>query len=241
MGFGSQFLNFFVNRCPSCGLSATTVCARCWYVLNEVGHASGSGSRGLFLIETEPFKQRALYRWDDRAVRPASILRDVIVSSKEHPSRELMQLWAAEMSARARADGALSGKRDWLVIPPPGRSGYGERDHAGALAEALALANPGTLQEELEMLERVGESRRARAKSQKLKSRDERSRIEFRVSDFAKSRVRRAAGFLFVDDVIATGATAKAAWIALGKPRAFESWAIAFKVRELEPTPESVV
>ncbi|CAN5729819.1 hypothetical protein BH10BDE1_BH10BDE1_30220 [soil metagenome] len=207
--------------------------------MNEVGCAVGGSARGLHVVETEPFTQRVLFNWDDRIARPASILRDVILSQKEHPSFEMSRLWANEFTLRARLDGALSTKRNWILVPPPGRSGYGESDHAGALVEALAAANRGHLVAEVETFERVGESRRAKLKSQKLKTREERSTIEFRLSDFAKSRVRRAPGFIFVDDVIATGATAKAAWIALGKPRAFESWAIAFKVRELPIRTES--
>ncbi len=247
----SQMLNFFINRCPSCGLSATTICARCWYILNEVGSPQKGQSTGLHLIGTEPFTQRALYLWDDRVARPAGVLRDALLASKETPAPEMIRMWAAELSSRAFFDGSLGGKRDWLVVPPPGRSGYGENDHAGALAEALAVANRNHLIAEVEILERVGESRRMkrtsfktalhRTVSQKVKSRAERSDIEFRVSPIAKNRIRQARGFIFIDDVIATGATARAAWIALGKPRAFESWAIAYKVRENAVTfkPES--
>jgi predicted amidophosphoribosyltransferase len=234
----SKIFNFFLNRCPSCGLSATTICARCWYVLNDIGGRNGVIPRGLYNPESGPFTQRVLYLWDDRVPRPASILRDMILSAKVNPTPESLQLWASELTVRARMCGALSGKRGWLVIPPPGRSGYGERDHAGGLAEALAAANVDYFLPETGALERVGESRRA--KSQKLKSRDERLRVEFRIAESAKNRIRHAPGFLFIDDVIATGATARAAWAALGKPHAFESWAIAYKVRESDRRLETI-
>lgn len=199
-------------------------------MLNEVGRASSNGAGDLLLVETEPFNQRVLYRWDDRNSRPADVLREVILASKEMPSGEMMRLWASEFYRRAMIGKLLGARRNWVLIPPPGRSGFGEPDHAGALAEMLSTMSGGSLWFEGDAFERVGKSRRE--KSQKEKSRAERAAIAFRVSESAKHRFPRAAGFIFIDDVIATGATARAAWIALGKPRAFESWAIAFKVPE---------
>ena len=245
MRFLSEFVNFLVNRCPSCGLSAATICARCWFILNEAGEASGPRSQtlssgaarlspaaqSLLTVEIEPFVQRVLYLWDDRHPRPANVLREVILTSKEHPSQEMMRLWAGEIYRRATLGGLLVSKRDWILIPPPGRSGLGEEDHAGAMARELSAVCGGALTFENHVLERVGLGRQQKF-SQKTKSRTERSKIEFRISIPARKRIERAAGFIFIDDVIATGATAKAAWIALGKPRAFESWAIALKVRE---------
>lgn len=125
-------------------------------------------------------------------------------------------------------DGLLASRRNWVLIPPPGRSGIGEDDHAGALASALTAVSGGNFWCETQAFERVGKARI----SQKTKSRAQRSEIEFRVSVPAKKRIERAAGFIFIDDVLVTGATARAAWVALGRPRAFECWAIAAKVRE---------
>lgn len=236
MSIVSAFASFLLDRCPSCGLSATTLCARCWYVLNEVGEHRSPAARGLLTIETEPFVQRALYWWDDRVPRPSNILREVILASKEHPSSATMNLWAREFCRRAMLDGLLSSRRNWVVIPPPGRSGMGEDDHAGALASAFTAVSGGGFFCEIHAFERVGKSR----SSQKTKSRGERAEIEFRIAVPAKKRLERAAGFIFIDDVLATGATARAAWVALGRPHAFECWTIAAKVREeiKEPTIE---
>jgi predicted amidophosphoribosyltransferase len=226
MGFVSAFASFLLDRCPSCGLSATTLCPRCWYILNEINEPHAE--RGLLVVATEPFIQRVLYRWDDRKLRQADILRDVILASKENPRFKMMELWGAEFYRRAMLDGLLASKRDWIIVPPPGRSGGGEHDHAGALGYALAEISGDRLFYENFAFERAGQNR----KSQKTKSRKERGEIKFQVSDIGWCAIQNAEGFIFIDDVIATGATAKAAWVALGKPRKFECWAIAAKVRE---------
>lgn len=228
----SGLLDFFLNRCPSCGLAATTVCARCWYVLNDVG-AQSERPRGLFVGSVEPFIQRGLYLWDDTSDSASSILRDVILASKGTPSPALTNLWAHEFHRRGMIDGLFSSRRDWIVVTPPGRNGSGENDHAGALAKAFVEMSDGRLSLRRSLFEHRKDSNRENSStSQKLKSKKERSKIAFRISGMDPWRLDRAPGFLFIDDVIVTGATARAAWIALGRPRAFESWAIALRGRQ---------
>lgn len=232
----SDLFDFFLNRCPSCGLAATTICARCWYVLNEVG-VDSENRRGLFVGSVDPFTQRGLYRWDESSDHASTILRDVILSSKGTPSVAMTNLWAHEFHRRGTIDGLFSGRRDWIVVTPPGRAGSGTEDHAGALAKALVDRSCGQLILRPALFERrkpsiFDKSSIPKAEtSQKIKSRRERSNIEFRMKDSDSQRLGRVPGFLFVDDVIVTGATARAAWIALGRPRAFEAWAIALRSR----------
>ena len=230
----SGLLDFFLNRCPSCGLAATTICARCWYVLNDVG-ARSERPRGLFVGSVEPFTQRGLYRWEDDSDTASTILRDVILASKGSPSEALTNLWAHEFHRRGMIDGLFSSRRDWIVVTPPGRNGFGENDHAGSLAKAFVARSDGRLILRQSLFERRRESdRKKSSSSQKLKTKTERSEITFRISGGEGSRLDRVPGFIFIDDVIVTGATARAAWIALGRPRAFESWAVALRGRPVD-------
>jgi predicted amidophosphoribosyltransferase len=64
--------------------------------------------------------------------------------------------------------------------------------------------------------------------AQKLKKRKERKQKEF---VFLGYSVDKTKNFVFVDDVVATGSTAKAVWLALGKPSLFHIWSLTYRPR----------
>lgn len=223
----SRAFDFVLNRCPSCGLSAETVCVRCWLRLNPQALP-----KALITAETKPFHQRVLYVWNDTIEISADILRDLILSSKQKPLKNLMRHWAFEFHRRVVLEGTSGNYRGWLVIPAPGRSGVGELDHAGMLAFEIARVWGKNLIFAGDVLERVGNS--TTKASQKLKSKKARGERKYQVSEKWRDTIDNAVGVLFVDDVIVTGSTAKAAWEALGRPLNFECWAIAFKEKQLD-------
>ncbi|MES2857361.1 MAG: hypothetical protein V4692_15935 [Bdellovibrionota bacterium] len=113
--------------------------------------------------------------------------------------------------------------RSAVFIPAPSS----KKDHAFLLAK---VASSLTRSEYFSPLEAIGDLRR-----QRDKSKEERSNREFRiktdmvnlVNDLVDSRRQ----FIFIDDVITTGATVLAAFEALGRPKKFEAWSLARRPR----------
>lgn len=224
--------NFFwqvLSRCPGCGETALELCRECEALL-----ATRAESAGLVTIPTHrDFPMRALYRWEAApsgtpVSKPAQVIQAAIIAMKERSAlerghRPLIERMAERLLLRARQLEHWPEIRTWSVLAPPGRSGRFEFNHAGRLAAAFAEGAGMHLERGL-----TGERHRA----QKLLSRRARSEIRFK---FCKAPAERPR-FLFLDDVLATGATARAVWQALGRPAQFEAWALAYREPRLAGT-----
>lgn len=68
--------------------------------------------------------------------------------------------------------------------------------------------------------------------AQKLKRRRDRKRKSF---EFLGNSIDKSSNYIFIDDVVATGSTATAAWYALGKPEFFQIWSLAYRPRLAPP------
>jgi hypothetical protein len=108
-----------------------------------------------------------------------------------------------------------------LVLCPPARRG--SFNHARLIAESFFQF----WQAETTLLELVSNSS-SRGARQKQRSVEERKAISFQGLKVDLSRFEQ---ILFVDDVITSGATAKAAFLACGESGCFEAFAIADRVK----------
>ena len=231
MSLISHWLDEWLGRCPSCGSKALAICDHCRRCLNEATFKDISAEPLL----TDPphvpslFDRRFLYFWDDARGTSARVLREMILSSKGATSEALVGFWCQEFVRRAMIGNDLAKKRNWMVLSPPPKNRGVELDHAGRLAQGLSRLLDSDLRFEPGVLVRASEHRFF--SSQKSKSKSERVAIEFKIAPHLKQVVEKTEGFLLMDDVVATGATAEAAWRALGRPHAFEVWAIAHRTQ----------
>jgi hypothetical protein len=178
------------------------------------------------VVDRSPFVSRALYVWNDE-IRQSSIIRNAILASKGRANREVYRTFAEEIFRRSVAEDLWRERRNWVFIVPPSVRNLA-RDHAMELAGQLAIFTGNSLPEDP-----VFEPGSINLPQQKTKSRKDRELKHFSLSRGmslgARNRLLGASGFLFLDDIIASGSTSRAAWSALGKPAAFEAWAIAWR------------
>jgi predicted amidophosphoribosyltransferase len=147
-----------------------------------------------------PFPHESLLAWTELDSRPGELVKAL----KGRHSRRGYRRLAIEMLKR------WSPRKALFVVPP---SKSGGPDHAWVLAAELASLSGGDFCSPFVAVGDEGE--------QKAKGRQERQDLKFRLK--FKPTVE---AFIFVDDLMTTGATAKAAWKALGEPR-FSAWTVA--------------
>lgn len=203
--FGA-ILDRVLGLCPACGAASPGVCSKCWASWKR---------EGPLVLRTQPFLQRSLRRWD--ASNQKSIQR-LVLSMKVRPRSTTLRLWAGELSLALAAEW---GSKGFYVVHPPGRSGRRELDHAGGLASAVAERLQVRLGPELIRVQA------RRSWGQKRAGREARRELGFAIQE-ASSEVRLMPQepIVFIDDVLTSGATAEAAWRALGEPAQFQAWAI---------------
>lgn len=175
------------------------------------------GDNNLFHQEIHKLAVYTLYEW---LPGRQEVLSKLVHILKGRTGEKLWQYYAEEFIRRRWSEKVS--KKSYLLVPAPARDG--SKDHAHCFAKGLSHAGVG-----YEIYNCL--SRGSIQGSQKKRARSERERAvlywaeNFTYVDF----VAKAAGkhVIFVDDVVTTASTARAAWRTLGKPRDFAVWALA--------------
>ncbi len=110
---------------------------------------------------------------------------------------------------------------DVAFVPAPSKN-LEQPDHAYMIAKSLSNLSGRPL---IKALQRVDED------SQKQLNRSERLRSKLALNAGFSIEQGRIQSIIFIDDVVTTGATAHAAHLALGKPKNFKVWTIAYRPR----------
>lgn len=157
---------------------------------------------------------RTLYRWSPGR---SDILSGLILWLKGSQQKCAWKYYAQKMARRYASD--LPQGFKIYVVPAPSRH-PNQRDHAYLWAEGLSLALGAEI---LPCLRKTGQY------SQRGADRGTRALIEMGLIEKYTESVdfQSQALWIFADDIVTTGATARSAHIALGVPKHFEVWALA--------------
>jgi len=158
-----------------------------------------------------PFPVHSLWIWDDEQ---DPLLRPVLNSFKGGYAARFAK-WAAEVLVQVRAPACM----DRIGFLFPRSTKANAHDHAWLLAQSFAAMWPGRAQV-FGLTQVTGDTG-----SQKTKGLVDRSRIRFGPVD--REKISRVEAWIFIDDVITSGATAMAAFMASGEPHSFEVWTLA--------------
>lgn len=229
----------WIRACGACGSAFGPVdffCENCWRRLRR------SANRGARL--RRPFEDVAVFALWNWTEELEPFLRPLIYGLKGGWGPAVVQALAEDL---AYARSTLPGRRPILrVTAPPARARLPEApgdveeeeggfeaarstDHAEALAAAFANAARAKLWMGLRF-----EDEAFGSEPQKARSAAERRRRRYLAmgapsADAPSKGTSSERAWIFVDDVVTTGATARAAFEALGRPDGFEAWALAWK------------
>lgn len=198
----------------------TSCCLNCGSFLSGVGLLCRPCDRKLhdFSAKTtypvEPFLLRSLYYWHPGQ---SDLLSHLVLALKGKSTELIWQYYAERFVQKIIPFLPLD--RSLYLVPAPTRR-PGEKDHASLWAEAVAKALGATV---VPCLKRVS------SHHQRGADRGERALIEMEILEnyTGNLELKNKGLWIFADDVLTTGATARAAHKALGSPPHFEAWVLA--------------
>lgn len=221
MGFSDELLWFGLRGCLYCGSIFRKADGLCDYCSKSLWEASSETEIHFQQLDGDlkerPLEVVSLFEW---IPGQQEVLSRLVMALKGHDRRALWKYYAQCFWQRHLISFPAVDKRI-LLVPSPSRTL--RVDHASlftlGLQEAMGGAICNVLQREPDFIE------------QKRKSKEQRLAVRFQwAENFSAAQFRRLSRghrIVFVDDVVTTGSTAKAAWKALGKPEDFTIWSLA--------------
>jgi predicted amidophosphoribosyltransferase len=202
----------FMSSCGFCGSNTSSVygfCIVCWEALEAEALLAQLVSR-----KDKVLSLQRLWCWEhSQSVRLNVLLTQIKGQQEQRAFAHIAKLY----QQRGVGCQELQFVRAPIFIPAPPRI-FGQRDHSHLFAEELAKVFNGDL---ALVLRRKGSGLRP----QKRKSRSKRLRLQLGHYREALNYLKREClgrPWIFVDDIYTTGATAFAAYSALGKPQNFQ-------------------
>ena len=189
------------------------LCERCWDVAGDLARQNES-----FRPTGYPFPVAPVFVWDE--VTDASLRRMVHAFKRGLFPRAADRFAGLHWSGQVKNSNfgpTRPGVENTVIVPAPGEG----IDHAAIWALALSRNYGFPV---LDVL--IPEAKKTH---QRLKSAAERSERRYRLRPGFEPQPDRH--YIFVDDVITTGATAMAAYMALGDPAHFKVWTIVCRPR----------
>lgn len=215
-----EYIHVLIAPCLYCGSllrGRSFLCTSCENVL--------SNYRTNFLFENKegPYPVYYYFRWTSGE---SDLLSQLILSLKGTRS-QIQWRYFAELFGMGRMNYEFL-PLPILIIPAPSRTG--SEDHAYLWAKGLAEIVNGHL---LPCLKRTTN------KHQRGSNREARKHIQFELDENYSDLLCESSNYLiiFVDDILTTGATAYAAYQALGAPENFEVWVLGFRSLSLAGHP----
>ncbi len=198
-----------LRTCAYCGsfYSKETVCEFCWA---ELPWRNPNSEAVIIDASSVCLKVHSLLDWEPDRSPVCSVF---ILSLKGGLSKSSFDRLAAQFVKKGMLQN--SDGRKLVIVPAPSRTQ--SFDHALALAESLAAVFAAKA---------VNCLKTTAIESQKTKGKGARSLL---VMESCEKFSQFDGKVIFVDDVVTTGSTAKAAYIALGRPSNFEVWSIAYR------------
>lgn len=195
--------------CLNCGSFSSGVgclCQQCEMALTSWQYPKKANKAQLEVV--------TLYEWDPGR---SDLLSKLILWLKGSYQKKAWAYYAHMMSRRY--GGLIPEGVKIYVVPAPARK-KSEKDHAYLWAEALSEALGATL---VACLRKTGNY------SQRGADRGTRAMIEMEVIENSTDAVglMSQSFWIFADDIVTTGSTARSAHIAMGCPKNFQVWALA--------------